>query len=250
MLNAAIKVHSLNPNKHCYDILLKLTKNIEHYHFANTAICQQGGNKVETIYARFAMEFTQLSTQSDCTDIKFREIANKLNDKFLYEFVNLTEFTQAFIKNLDDSDDLIFYVFDRLNNRDLEKKRSLRYDQERTDIYRPFEEKIHRKLYTIEHVFPQNPEKPTTLQLIPNIGNLVIIKQGDNSKLSNKLPKDKFEYIKKHLTLTQFKLPTITELLNDFESKVEQWDDSLIEQRAKLLAEVLYSQVLTFNKFK
>lgn len=250
MLNAAIKVHSLNPDKHCYDILLKLTKNIEHYHFANTAICQQGGNKVETLYAGFAMEFTQLSTKSDCTDIKFRELANKLNDKLSSKFVNLTEFTQAFIKNLDDSDDLIFYVFDRLNNRDLEKKRSLTYDQERTDIYRPFEKKIHRKLYTIEHIFPQNPRQPPTLQLIPSIGNLVIIKQGDNSKLSNKLPKDKFEYIKNNLTLTQFKLPMITELLLDFEAKVEGWDDILIEQRAKLLAEVLYSQVLTFNKFK
>jgi hypothetical protein len=249
MLNAAIRVHSINNDKHSYDVLIKLTKNLEHFHFTNTVICKKGGNEVETLYAKYAKEFTTLSSHNNCTDARFREIANELNDELSSRFADLPKFIENFI-DLDDSDEIIFYVFDRLNNRDLEKKRSLTYDQQRTDIYRPFEKKIQRKEYTIEHIFPQNHEDSTKLQLIPNIGNLVIIKQGDNSKLSNKSPKEKFEYINNHLTHTHFKLPMITELIKDFGGKVECWDDALIEQRAKLLAEVLYTQVLKLSKFK
>lgn len=249
MLNAAIRVHSINNDKNCYDVLIKLTKNLEHFHFTNTVVCKKGGNEVENLYAEYAKEFTTLSSHNNCTDTRFREIANELNDKLSSKFVDLPKFIEHFI-DLDDSDEILFYVFDRLNNRDLEKKRSLTYDQQRTDIYRPFEKRIQRKEYTIEHIFPQNHEDSTKLQLIPNIGNLVVIKQGDNSKLSNKSPKEKFEYINKHLTHTHFKLPMITELIKDFGGKVEYWDDALIEQRAKLLAEVLYTQVLKLSKFK
>lgn len=237
-LNAAIA--AVRPDKHCFDLLLKLTKSIEHYHFANTVVCNKGGNEVEALYARFANLFTALSYDPDCSREKFKSAADdlmaELRPKFVTESTFLSEFTQLDYENTDDTS-TILYSFDRLNNK------SFSFNQERTLIYRPFEAEVKRKLYTIEHIFPQNHQLSTGLASIHNIGNLVILSPGDNAKLGNKLPPDKFSIIQAELPAT-YALPVIRELITDYTSQAANWDDGIISNRANSLGTKIYREIL------
>ncbi len=237
-LNAAVA--AAKPEKHCYDLLIKLTNKIEHFHFANTVICNKGGNEVEVLYAKYANLFTALSYDPECNREKFKAIADdliaELKPRFVSETTFLSEFTQLDYENTDDAS-MILYSFDRLNNK------TFTFNQERTQIFRPFEAEVKRKLYTIEHIFPQNHQLSSQLTSIHNIGNLVILSPGDNAKLGNKLPIDKFTIIQAELPAT-YGLPVIRELITNYTSRASNWDDVLISDRAKSLGTSLYRDIL------
>jgi hypothetical protein len=100
--------------------------------------------------------------------------------------------------------------------------------------------------WTLEHIFPQNPENNYAspgVTKIHNIGNLVILAQGDNTKLSNKMPEEKFNLLKNNLNNTQ-NLSIIKELIDSYSDKAATWNDETIAERAKSLGTALYGKIL------
>lgn len=244
ILSSALKIHTQKDDKDCLNILLKLCTNLEHFHFANTAICNRGGNEVENLYAEFSHKFTELSYEADCSKEKFRKIASELNTKLKELIVTEGIFVESFsdLEYEVNSPEigLMFYAFDRLNNF------GITFNQELPKIYRPSETKVKRKIYTIEHIFPQNPDNnyaPTAVTKVHNIGNLVILAQGDNTKLSNKMPKEKFDLLKNNLKNTQ-NLSIVKELIDNYSDKAATWNDETIAERAKSLGTALYGKIL------
>ncbi len=91
---------------------------------------------------------------------------------------------------------------------------------------------------SIEHVYPETPEKMTLKDstLIRNIGNLVLLEDDVNSKIGNKNYANKQAYI-----LSKSKIVTAKELFKTYTS----WTDREIKQRRKLLIDEMYNNMWT-----
>ena len=229
--------------------LLNLMGNLESFHFVNTVICNKAGNEFETLYADYAMKFTALVYDDSKGLEDFVQLSESLTLELKTLHASLETFTASFAElDYEDEDDKlpIFYAFDRLNNK------GLSFSRDRVKIYRPFEDKVRRKLYTLDHIYPQYGQDAPSIARIHNIGNLVILSAGDNSSMQAKTPDDKIRILKTDPTLsaTRSNLKIVVELIEFYQKKTGNWSDNVILERSNAMARTLYNEVCMFKPYR
>jgi hypothetical protein len=164
-----------------------------------------------------------------------KSVVTHLRDE---KVVDLDEFCKAFVGLSYESDfKLIYYINDRLNNNRLEKTTPV-------FMYNP-DKRLLRRNYNIEHLISQETSAynfEIDVDVIHNIGNLIVLGLQLNSKLQNKSIIEKLDILNKNKN----NLPEIVQLCEDWSNK--KWDsaESLqlnISERALRLAERAYKTV-------
>ncbi len=214
--------------------LVRLFTILEKYHFINNAICDRIGNEVEKLYADFSARFAK----SDDFDRTLKDLIfglkNKLasEDEFCSRFVDISYASSTI--------PLIAYIFDRVNNIGKDPG-------QRIPIYNS-DQKISRKNHNIEHFYPRKASDgmkidSETVEVIDNIGNLLVISFRTNSKLGNLDPKLKIEKLKNDLSGDIENLSYVQEFIRKYEKEAVSWDKQIINKRAKEIAEESYRKI-------
>lgn len=209
-------------------IFLRLIDSIEKYHFVNNQICDRVGNEIEKPYAEFSDKFSETKDFKLISNDFLKLIKNKLakEDEFTSRFIELDYSTLSLANTC--------YIFDRINNNSLNSTEWL-------DIYDP-DKSILQNNYNTEHFLSQNPDHEVSeidMEVVDNIGNLFIISRHTNSKLQNKLPKDKLALLKD----SSKKFRYISKFIDDFEKTNMKWGAKEIKKRSRNLAEFSYKEV-------
>ena len=160
-----------------YRPVLNLVAALERFHFVNTRICDRIGNEVEKIYADFCLNCSKTS------DLNAEVV--RLTELLRSRLRSEDEFCAAFasdVSYLSSEKGLLSYVFDRLENAER------RFD-EWEPIFDTGDLEWTRKKYEIEHLLSQNPRPPLSAEeqeVVHEIGNLLIVPNATNNRLSNR----------------------------------------------------------------
>lgn len=211
------------------NILLRLMRNIEKYHFVNNEVCDRIGNEVEKPYAEFSKRFASTTDFRQCA----REFNNMLGEKLANEFEFVSRFTELGYDSLDVSETA--YIFDRINNYSLNAS-------QRQKLYNSDPE-IVKASFNTEHFLSQTPSyddvPPEDMQVVHNIGNLFIISRHTNSTLQNGLPATKIQLLRDKSPNLKY----VLDFCDRFESGDRMWGKTEILARARDLAEKAYREV-------
>ncbi|HYY72638.1 MAG TPA: DUF262 domain-containing HNH endonuclease family protein [Candidatus Bathyarchaeia archaeon] len=214
--------------------LIKLLDSMEKYHFINNAICDRVGNEVEKLYASYCEKFDKTKD--------FAGTVTELVQKLRGQLASKNEFTTRFseITYGPDSIALLVYIFDRFSNFNVAPG-------ERVNIFDP-QAGINRNNHNVEHFLPQKPEDGTpidsaTVQVIDNIGNLLVISFRANSSLGNITPAKKIEKLDGELLKKVQNLHYVREFIGKYGKDAGSWDEARISGRAKDMASEAYEQV-------
>jgi len=227
-----------NPKK-----LFTILEAIERYHFVNNIIVGRIGNEVEKFYAELAS--TIFNSKKEDWDKIIVDILNDLAKKKASrnEFIaNFEDNTNYSLKNII----LINYIYDRLNNFDLNKKQPLKGAQY-IEIFTP-QLGASKRNYNIEHILSQDEKKNYSAEdaeTIDDIGNLLIIPRHTNSGFGNKSPKDKYELMesdKKYIGHLRY----LETFLKNYKNELQSWDIVKIRNRSKKIAEDSYDIIWGF----
>ncbi len=213
--------------------LLQTLELIEKYHFVNNVICERVGNEVEKLYAEMALEF---STTSD-----FKETTKKLVAQLRSKKASSKEFIPRFsdLGYRSDTIPLLHYIFDRINNVGYN-------DGQWVPLYNP-DKSLLKRNFNVEHFLPQTPAEVVEeddMNVVDNIGNLLVISRHSNSSFGNFLPKEKIEMLKdpKH----SGKLQYLKDFISEYEKEAANWGKETITKRAEDLATIGYEKVWNF----
>ncbi len=210
------------------NVLLRLMRNIEKYHFVNNEVCDRIGNEVEKPYAEFSKRFASTTDFRQCA----REFNNMLGEKLANEFEFVSRFTELDYDSLDVPETA--YIFDRINNYTLNAS-------QRQKLYNADPE-IVKASFNTEHFLSQTPsyEVPAAdMQVVHNIGNLFIISRHTNSTLQNGPPANKIQLLRDK----SLNLKYVLDFCDSFESGDRVWGKNEILARARELAEKAYREV-------
>jgi len=189
------------------------------------------GNKVEKLYADYCKKYANSKNFEKTTKELLGELKMRLTSEgeFVSKFVEIS-YSQESIP-------LICYIFDRINNWNLDSG-------QRTPIFNS-DEKLRRKNHNIEHFYPQTPEDDMkvdseTMEVVNNVGNLLAISFRTNSKLGNKSPEKKLALLKGDLAREINNLTYVQEFIRKYEAVIPKWNEKVINARAKEIAEEAY----------
>lgn len=169
MLISLIREYEMKGISQAY--LVKALNSIEKFHFTNNAICSNRSSGLDQFYSKSARELLNgVDKQSKhiVIDSFIQSLEEKLpkKDQFEVNFDSKLYFSSKSTKQRK----LIYYV---LNKIELKKQNG--------------NMKLHNM--SIEHIYPENPKaniwKPLDEKYIINIGNLVLLDAGLNSKIGN-----------------------------------------------------------------
>jgi uncharacterized protein with ParB-like and HNH nuclease domain len=232
LIYSALKSYSrASESKKRSRLVVELFEALERYHFINNSICERIGNQVEKLYADFCLSYAK-------TENNFEDVTPALIEALKSQLAPKDEFVARFSKLTYEAREIprLMYVFDRLNNFDLPASQRLR-------IFYP--EDMRRRNWNVEHFFPRKPETAVEkITAVDNIGNLLPLDFRTNSALNNKSPLRKIEWLKK--PGNQKKVENISYLrgfLEDYDEKVSDWGDGIIEARARGMAADAYDKV-------
>lgn len=225
----------LNANSKFKNTMNSFIKFLENYHFINNIVCTRVGNDVEKLYASYSQKFNNAKDESELSSIllELKDILkNKLAgyDEFRSEFVDLSYSS----KNTAN----ILYIFDRLNSID-NKNKPLSH----ASFPQIFKRKIRdvQGAFNIEHWQPQDKfEKLGNDSIGHNIGNLIVVPVKLNSKLGNKDPFEKGNFMKNS---SENILQHNIDFILNYEDKFSNWDEDAIKSRANDLAKFSYDVV-------
>lgn len=231
-----------------FDKLLRLVTNLERYHYVNTVICEKGGNETERLYAKYAKEFCALSYTQGSSLEGYNALCVSLTDELLAGLESFDSFKAKFAEltyEERESRAALMYAFDRLNNLQIP------YSASRFPIFRPFEDDIIRKVYTIEHIVPQNPTGNTLPDVaVHQVGNLVVLSQSVNSKLSNKSFEEKMKLLATDpVAANDRNLPTVAALISEHADGADVLSPGYLVARTSKIANELYFKALVLRKF-
>ncbi len=217
--------------------LIQLFETFEKYHFINNVICERGGNEVEKLYADACIRFSETTDFIRTTDKLINDLKSKLaaEEEFVANFAELSYSP--------DQLGLICYVFDRFNNHGLDPGQCI-------PIYNP-DPKLRRRNFNIEHFLPQKPEsdlkvKRADLEMVDEIGNLLVIYFRDNSSLGNVSPAEKIKRLKGDLSQKVVNLNYVTDFVSRYGGEAASWGADKIEKRAADMARKAYREVWNF----
>lgn len=184
---------------------------LENFHFAYNAILANRTNRLEKIYSSFAITLRKVSTKADARDVIRNKLIAPLDELFpTFESFSAKFVTLTFTKKDKTSNVKTKYAINKLNC-----------------FYSNTEVFVDDG--SIEHIVPER-EGDDTL----NIGNLILLEGKLNDEAGHK------DYLNKCAIYANSNYVWI----KDFIAQHEQWDSSMIAQRAIELSKVYYSKIL------
>lgn len=230
---------SLLRNRNKFDNDLRhIFQLVEYFSFRYFTICKQPGNKVERLFAKYALQLEHVCAETNIVDTRIR-ISNDF--KMLHtELIELNPTDEAFenaflqfrVRNDTDSKRVVKYALNKINQ-------SLAITDEHLIDF----DKVN-----LEHILPQVPDKSAwnnlTKSLIKNyvhsFGNLVLLSNKLNSKIQNGSLNNKI------LEYKQSSLPIVKDLVDFIENYSDSagqcpdqnygWGEQQIGERHRLLA--------------
>lgn len=184
---------------------------LENFHFAYNAILANRTNRLEKIYSSFAIALRKSQTKAEAKCV----IRDKLVAPLDELFPTFDSFSEKFVA-------LSFTKKDKVSNVKtkyaINKLNSLYINNE-----------VFANDGTIEHIIPEK-EQGNTL----NIGNLILLEDNLNVEAGHENYANKCAVYAKSNYIW----------VKNFVAQHEQWDSSMIEQRAKEMAKVYYTEIL------
>lgn len=184
---------------------------LENFHFAYNAILANRTNRLEKIYSSFAIALRKSQTKAEAKCVIRDKLVAPLDglfptfDSFSEKFVALSFTKKDKVSNVKTK-----YAINKLNS-----------------LYSNNE--VFANDGTIEHIIPEK-EQGNTL----NIGNLILLEDNLNVEAGHENYANKCAVYAKSNYIW----------VKNFVAQHEQWDSSMIEQRAKEMAKVYYTEIL------
>lgn len=184
---------------------------LENFHFAYNAILANRTNRLEKIYSSFAIALRKSQTKAEAKCVIWDKLVAPLDelfptfDSFSEKFVALSFTKKDKVSNVKTK-----YAINKLNS-----------------LYSNNE--VFANDGTIEHIIPEK-EQGNTL----NIGNLILLEDNLNVEAGHENYANKCAVYAKSNYIW----------VKNFVAQHEQWDSSMIEQRAKEMAKVYYTEIL------
>lgn len=189
---------------------------IEAFHFQHTAIASlSSSGGISFMYGAAARDlYCELSAQKRAAHL--RGFQQKLRARIPEETTFTAQFREV-----------------RFLSSDSKQRPLVRYILERMDTHLRTDQVVDYDKMTIEHIAPENPLGGNSKGLDPgNIGNLIFISEGLNSKLKNK------DFAAKKAALLSAGIP-----LDDVLKNATQWTAKEINSRATLMAKLAYNKI-------
>jgi uncharacterized protein with ParB-like and HNH nuclease domain len=200
------------------DYLLKALNQVERFHFINNAVCSFRSSGFDTMYAKKSRQLFE-AQDKEKKHRRLNELISELEKKIPPK--------EAFEANFDKR---LFF-----SKNQTKQKLLVQY------ALNKIERKINKNSIlistSIEHIYPETRgdwPKINNEGLIPSLGNLVLLDTGLNSFIGNKLYK-----VKKNKIVKESKIISTQNVF----SRNEDWSDSEIIERNKLLVEELYLDI-------
>ena len=184
---------------------------LENFHFAYNAILANRTNRLEKIYSSFAIALRKSQTKAEAKCV----IRDKLVAPLDELFPTFDSFSEKFVA-------LSFTKKDKVSN--VKTKYAI---NKLNSLYSNNE--VFANDGTIEHIIPEK-EQGNTL----NIGNLILLEDILNVEAGHENYANKCAVYAKSNYIW----------VKNFVAQHEQWDSSMIEQRAKEMAKVYYTEIL------
>lgn len=184
---------------------------LENFHFAYNAILANRTNRLEKIYSSFAIALRKSQTKAEAKCV----IRDKLVAPLDELFPTFDSFSEKFVA-------LSFTKKDKVSN--VKTKYAI---NKLNGLYSNNE--VFANDGTIEHIIPEK-EQGNTL----NIGNLILLEDNLNDEAGHENYANKCAVYAKSNYIW----------VKNFVAQHEQWDSSMIEQRAKEMAKVYYTEIL------
>ena len=184
---------------------------LENFHFAYNAILANRTNRLEKIYSSFAIALRKSQTKAEAKCV----IRDKLVAPLDELFPTFDSFSEKFVA-------LSFTKKDKVSN--VKTKYAI---NKLNSLYSTNE--VFANDGTIEHIIPEK-EQGNTL----NIGNLILLEDNLNVEAGHENYANKCAVYAKSNYIW----------VKNFVAQHEQWDSSMIEQRAKEMAKVYYTEIL------
>lgn len=184
---------------------------LENFHFAYNAILANRTNRLEKIYSSFAIALRKTQTKAEAKCV----IRDKLVAPLDELFPTFDSFSEKFVA-------LSFTKKDKVSN--VKTKYAI---NKLNSLYSNNE--VFANDGTIEHIIPEK-EQGNTL----NIGNLILLEDNLNVEAGHENYANKCAVYAKSNYIW----------VKNFVAQHEQWDSSMIEQRAKEMAKVYYTEIL------
>lgn len=184
---------------------------LENFHFAYNAILANRTNRLEKIYSSFAIALRKSQTKAEAKCV----IRDKLVAPLDELFPTFDSFSEKFVA-------LSFTKKDKISN--VKTKYAI---NKLNSLYSNNE--VFANDGTIEHIIPEK-EQGNTL----NIGNLILLEDNLNVEAGHENYANKCAVYAKSNYIW----------VKNFVAQHEQWDSSMIEQRAKEMAKVYYTEIL------
>jgi hypothetical protein len=233
----------------CYVLFLSILRNykklgtdptkifqlIEDFTFKYSVISNLPGNKVEKIYSKYAINIEKVLSKENSkkAGIQIQKLFAELRKELNAEKPSFELFTERFAdvsyKNSEQGRKLTKYILGKIN-----------------DYYaKTQEQKIDFYNVNIEHILPQKPHKDWKLTkkaikpYVNKLGNLTLVGKRINSKVQNKIIKEKIQELRRS------QLPITKELVKSLESLNLTWGEAEIIARQEELADLAYNKVWT-----
>jgi hypothetical protein len=230
--------------------LVLFFESLENYHFINNFVLDRVGNEVEKLYARYAADFSNIENKSEFTTLLkslYKVLKERLatKEEFVARFKDY-EYSRS------SNNKAIYYILDRFNAIDQNERKLRRLPKsDRIKIYHAH--LAYKKTdMTIEHWYPRAKARDESTQKVfswcNNIGNLLAFHKVVNSRLSDKTPQKKYDFLKDNPQYNTFPQNRFF-----FKQQIEEygsfefWDQERIEKRAELLAIDAYTKIWEFN---
>ncbi len=228
----------------CYVLFLSILRNldklktdptrvfelIEKFTFQYSTVCRLPTNGPEKIYSKYALKIE-------------KAIAEKSDKRVGGEIQSIFSSLENELKSMKPSSEIFNEFFEELEYKNSEKSRVLiKYILHKINKFyqKTKEQDIDFDEVNIEHILPQKPVKGSSLKIkdikhyVNRLGNLTLVDKRINSKVGNKLVKDKASgYKESSLAINQ-------ELIKELKGCNYNWDEKIIDKRQKGFAELLY----------
>lgn len=207
-----------NQNQISKAYLSKALSFVERFHFINNAICSNRSSGYDKMYAKQAKQLFEVDSKE-----KKHRIINELGNYLEKKLPN----REMFITHFDN----------KLNFLSTSPKQKALVQYALNKIERKVNPNAVLIQTSLEHIYPEKHKDWTALKnpdLIKNIGNLVLLDQGLNSIIGNKIYD-----LKKQQIITKSHIVSTKKVFLDH----VQWSDEEILKRRNDLIDVLYVNV-------
>jgi len=196
--------------------LLKALMAIERFHFINNAIIGGRSSGLDTMYSRISRDLYNATDKH-----RKQNVIDKIIDKLKEKLPNIEQFKAKI-------DSRLYF-----SSKNTKQKKLVQYVLKRLE-YEKQNYNIELFDVSLEHIYPEKFDQHwinIDMKYIQNIGNLVLLDKGINSKIGNKKYGEK-----KKIILEESTLLTTKEVFEEY----SKWNKENIEKRKKMLIEKLY----------